>query len=123
MGYLHEYLLSLACQKLTEKLIVGYLHNGVVLSNMLLTGDQHFTLKKRMSSQQDRPSFLLHPKRNPAVSFGDVVECAFGMLDVILLKYLRSLHLVVFKGRDLKKMTPAKVNFQDFGCGDSQANP
>lgn len=50
------------------------------------------------------------------------MECAFVMLDVIILKYLRSLHLIVFKGRDLERMTPAKVNFQDFGCGDLQAN-
>lgn len=93
--------MSLACQESTEELTVGYLHNGVVFANMFLTGDQHFTLKRRMSSQQDRSSFLLHPKRNPAVYFGDVVEHAFVMLDVILLKHLRSLHLVFFLKKEI----------------------
>ena len=30
----------------------------------------------------------------PPVLLGDAVECAFGMLDVIFLKYDRSLHLL-----------------------------
>lgn len=36
LGYLHDCLLSLACQELTEELTIGHLDNGGVLANLLL---------------------------------------------------------------------------------------